>query len=220
MSEIATLQHEILGAIAAAKDEAALEQVRIAALGKSGSVSALLKTLGTMTPDERKTKGPAINALKEEVNAALLAARTALKDAALDAKLANDTVDVTLPVRESAGRDRPHPPDQPGHRRTHHDLRRHGLRRRRRAGHRDRRLQFHQAQFPARPSGARNARHVLLQADGGRLAHAAAHAHLAGADPHHADAEAADPHHHPGPHLSHATGTRRTRRCSTRSRAW
>jgi phenylalanyl-tRNA synthetase alpha chain len=102
MSDIATLQTEVLAAIAAAKDEAALEQVRIAALGKSGSVSALLKTLGTMTPEERKTNGPAINALKDEVNTALNTARTALKDAALDAKLASDTVDVTLPVRESA----------------------------------------------------------------------------------------------------------------------
>ena len=58
MTDIATLQSEVLGAIAAAKDEAALEQVRIAALGKSGSVSALLKTLGAMTPDERKAQGP------------------------------------------------------------------------------------------------------------------------------------------------------------------
>lgn len=113
MSDIASLQTEILGAITAAKDEAALEQVRIAALGKSGSVSALLKTLGAMTPDERKAKGPAINALKDEVNTALLTARTALKDAALDAKLSNDTVDVTLPVRENpAEQGRIHPISQ------------------------------------------------------------------------------------------------------------
>ncbi|BAT59803.1 phenylalanine--tRNA ligase alpha subunit [Variibacter gotjawalensis] len=113
MSDIASLQTEILGAITAAKDEAALEQVRIAALGKSGSVSALLKTLGAMTPDERKAKGPAINALKDEVNTALLTARTALKDAALDAKLVNDTVDVTLPVRENpAEQGRIHPISQ------------------------------------------------------------------------------------------------------------
>src|SRR6478736_4340034 len=59
MSEIAKLEKEILANVAAAKDEAALEAVRISALGKSGSVSALLKTLGAMSADERKTQGPA-----------------------------------------------------------------------------------------------------------------------------------------------------------------
>jgi phenylalanyl-tRNA synthetase alpha chain len=54
MSDIAQLEQDLLAAIASAKDEAALEAVRVSALGKSGSVSALLKTLGAMTPDERK----------------------------------------------------------------------------------------------------------------------------------------------------------------------
>jgi phenylalanyl-tRNA synthetase alpha chain len=54
MTDINTLERDTLAAIAAAADEAALEQVRIAALGKSGSISGLLKTLGAMTPDERK----------------------------------------------------------------------------------------------------------------------------------------------------------------------
>src|SRR6185437_9912463 len=75
--------------------------VRVAALGKSGSVSALLKTLGTMTPDERKTQGPLLNGLKDRVNDALAARREALKRAALDARLNTETLDVTLPVRES-----------------------------------------------------------------------------------------------------------------------
>ena len=75
--------------------------MRVAALGKSGSVSALLKTLGAMTPDERKAQGPLINGLKDRVNAALAARREALKDAALDARLNTETVDVTLPVREA-----------------------------------------------------------------------------------------------------------------------
>ena len=65
MNEIDTLSDSLLGEIAAAQDEAALEQLRIAAIGKSGSVSALLKTLGAMTPDERKEKGPLINGLRE-----------------------------------------------------------------------------------------------------------------------------------------------------------
>src|SRR5215470_4895046 len=101
MSDVAKLEPEILGAIASASDEAALESVRVAALGKSGSVSALLKTLGAMTPDERKAQGPLINGLKDAVNGALLARRDALKNAALDQRLATESIDVTLPVRES-----------------------------------------------------------------------------------------------------------------------
>src|SRR5450631_546143 len=101
MTDIAALENEITLAVSAAKDEAALEAVRVSALGKSGSVSALLKTLGSMTPDERKVQGPAINGLKERVTAAIAAAKDALGAAALDARLASETVDVTLPVREA-----------------------------------------------------------------------------------------------------------------------
>jgi phenylalanyl-tRNA synthetase alpha chain len=110
MSDIDSLQQSILKDIAAASDEAALEAVRVAALGKSGSVSALLKTLGSMTPDERKMQGPLINGLKDAVNAALTARKDALKNAALDQRLNTESVDVTLPVRESpadAGRIHP-----------------------------------------------------------------------------------------------------------------
>src|SRR5437667_8654625 len=110
MPAIAALEQEIMNAVAAATDEAALEAVRVAALGKSGSVSALLRTLGTMTPDERKQQGPLINGLKERVTEALGARREVLKRAALDARLNTETVDVTLPVRESpaeAGRIHP-----------------------------------------------------------------------------------------------------------------
>ena len=113
MTDIAGLETEITAAIAAASDEAALETVRVAALGKSGSVSALLKTLGSMTPDERKVQGPAINGLRDRVNAALNARREAFKGAALDARLASETIDVTLPVRESpAENGRVHPISQ------------------------------------------------------------------------------------------------------------
>jgi phenylalanyl-tRNA synthetase alpha chain len=101
MSGIAQLEQEIGAAITGAADEAALEAVRVSALGKSGSVSALLKTLGGMTPDERKQQGPLINGLKDRVTAAIAARREALKGSALDARLNTETVDVTLPVRES-----------------------------------------------------------------------------------------------------------------------
>src|SRR6266571_1259906 len=110
MTDLRALETELLTAIAAATDEAALEAVRVAALGRNGSVSALLKTLGTMTPDERKREGARINALKESVTAAVAARRQALKDLALAQRLNTETVDVTLPVREpSAEIGRVHP---------------------------------------------------------------------------------------------------------------
>src|SRR5665213_2663962 len=113
MSDITQLENELLAAIVSAKDEAGLEALRVSALGKSGSVSALLKTLGAMTPDERKVQGPAINGLKERVTAAIAAARDALGAAALDARLNSETVDVTLPVRETpAETGRVHPISQ------------------------------------------------------------------------------------------------------------
>src|SRR6187455_3714378 len=101
MSDIVKLEKDILANVAAAKDETALEAVRIAALGKNGAVSALLKTLGTMSADERKTQGPAINGLKDRVSESIAARKSALGDKALDARLNTEAVDVTLPVREA-----------------------------------------------------------------------------------------------------------------------
>jgi phenylalanyl-tRNA synthetase alpha chain len=102
MADPTTLEQDILGAIAAASDEAGLEAVRVGALGKKGSVSELLKTLGGMTPDERKERGARINSLKDRVTDAIAARRQTLKAAALDVRLNTETVDVTLPVREPA----------------------------------------------------------------------------------------------------------------------
>jgi phenylalanyl-tRNA synthetase alpha chain len=101
MSDLTALETETLAAIAAASDEAALENVRVAALGKKGSISALLATLGKMLPEERKSEGAKINALKDKVSDALSARKTILKEAALEARLASEKVDVTLPVREA-----------------------------------------------------------------------------------------------------------------------
>jgi phenylalanyl-tRNA synthetase alpha chain len=108
--DIGTLEQDILRSISNAADEAALDAVRVAALGKSGSVSALLKTLGAMSPEERKTQGPLINGLKDRVTQAIAARKEALGEAALDARLKGETLDVTLPVREppiEAGRVHP-----------------------------------------------------------------------------------------------------------------
>ena len=100
MSDLATLEQTILQQIAAATDEAALEFVRVAALGKKGSISALLAMLGKMSPDERKSEGAKINQAKDAVTQALAVRREILKSAALDARLASETIDVTLPLRE------------------------------------------------------------------------------------------------------------------------
>jgi phenylalanyl-tRNA synthetase alpha chain len=99
MSDLSPLRTETLAAVAAAADEPALESVRVAALGKKGTISALLATLGKMSPDERRTAGATINALKDEVAEALAARRVLLKSAALEARLKTEALDVTLPVR-------------------------------------------------------------------------------------------------------------------------
>ncbi len=101
MSDLSALREPTLAAIAGAADESTLESVRVAALGKKGTVSALLATLGKMAPDERRTAGAAINALKDEVTEALAARRALLKTAALEARLQAEALDVTLPVRPS-----------------------------------------------------------------------------------------------------------------------
>ena len=107
------LESALLAEIAAADDEQAIEAVRVAALGKKGSVSELLKTLGAMTAEERQTKGPAINGLKNRVSEALGERKAELKNAAVAARLVAETVDVTLPVRQSpAERGRIHPISQ------------------------------------------------------------------------------------------------------------
>ena len=99
MSDLSQLRSDLLAAIAAAADEASLEGVRIGALGKKGSISTLLATLGKMSPDERRTQGAAINTLKDEAAGALATRRTVLRDQALEVRLAAEQVDVTLPVR-------------------------------------------------------------------------------------------------------------------------
>jgi len=99
MSDLKKLEEDILKAVAAAEDEKALEEVRVAALGKKGSISELLKGLGKMSPEERKEMGPALNGLKTQVGDAITARKDALHDAAIEARLASETVDVTLPVR-------------------------------------------------------------------------------------------------------------------------
>ncbi|MDV7270468.1 phenylalanine--tRNA ligase subunit alpha [Thioclava sp. A2] len=93
------LRNKFLSAIDAVADEAALEEVRLAALGKKGEISLKMRELGKMTPEERQTVGKSLNVLKDEIDAALRAKKTALADAALDARLRDEWLDVTLPAR-------------------------------------------------------------------------------------------------------------------------
>jgi phenylalanyl-tRNA synthetase alpha chain len=99
MTELSELESQLIAAVDAAGDEAALDEVRVSALGKKGTISERMKTLGKMDPEERKAAGQALNALKDKVADAIAARATALKDAALDARLASEFDDVTLPVR-------------------------------------------------------------------------------------------------------------------------
>ena len=93
------LKAKYLTAVAAAADENALEEVRLAALGKKGEISAQMASLGKMEPDQRKAAGAMLNALKDEIDAALRAKKAALADASLDARLRTEWLDVTLPAR-------------------------------------------------------------------------------------------------------------------------
>ena len=111
MSDISTLQSEILAAIDAAGDLDALEAIRVSALGKQGSVSALLKTLGAMSPEERQTQGPVINGLREAVTSALAGKKDALETAALNQRLATEGLDMSLPAPD-APRGSVHPVSQ------------------------------------------------------------------------------------------------------------
>ncbi|MDE0696483.1 MAG: phenylalanine--tRNA ligase subunit alpha [Boseongicola sp.] len=94
------LRTRYLDAIAGAADEDALERLRVAALGKKGEVSLRMRELGGMAPEERQVAGPALNALKDEINGAITAKKAALEDAALDARLKEEWLDVTLPARQ------------------------------------------------------------------------------------------------------------------------
>lgn len=108
MSDLENLERDLTGKIDAASTEAALEEVRVSALGKKGVVSERMKTLGKMSPEERKEMGPALNGLKTRIAEAIEAKKAALEEAALEARLASEKIDVTLPARpESKGKIHP-----------------------------------------------------------------------------------------------------------------
>ena len=94
------LREKYLTLISAAANEAALEELRVQAVGKKGEISLQMRSLGKMSPEERQEAGPALNALKDEVNSALSARKSAMADAALEERLKSEWLDVTLPGRQ------------------------------------------------------------------------------------------------------------------------
>ena len=99
MSDIESLSTQALSDIASAQTPDALESLRVALLGKSGTVTAQLKQLGTLPGDQRKAAGEAINIARDAIANALSTRKALLEDAALDARLAGESIDVTLPGR-------------------------------------------------------------------------------------------------------------------------
>lgn len=97
MTDIQSLMQQALADIAAATSPDAIEALRIALLGKSGSITGQLKQLGALPPEARKAAGEAINAARDAVTAALAERRAVLESAALDARLASESIDITLP---------------------------------------------------------------------------------------------------------------------------
>ncbi|MDD3287849.1 MAG: phenylalanine--tRNA ligase subunit alpha [Alphaproteobacteria bacterium] len=111
MSDLDALKKEILLAVTAANDAASLEDVRVSALGKKGRITEKMKTLGSLSPDERKSFGAAINVVKEEISAAIENRRSALAESIMTAQLEKERVDVTLSPRPGA-EGRVHPTSQ------------------------------------------------------------------------------------------------------------
>jgi phenylalanyl-tRNA synthetase alpha chain len=102
MHDLEALRERLMAAVVEAGDLAALDRVRVAALGRKGEVTALMKGLGEVAPDRRRAVGQALNRLKDQVAEAIDGRRAGLEDVALERRLAADSVDVTLPARPEA----------------------------------------------------------------------------------------------------------------------
>ncbi len=108
MENLDELREQLLSAVATADSLDALEEIRISALGRKGQVTELMKGLGKLDPEQRKAAGQSLNAVKTAVSDAIDARQGGLADSALEAELAAERVDISLPVRpESEGRIHP-----------------------------------------------------------------------------------------------------------------
>lgn len=103
---------DIISAIEQAETLSTLEEIRVKTLGKSGSVTALMKELGSLSPEERKKAGSVLNVFKQEVSSLIEEKREALEEAVMNEKLNNETIDVTLPCRPQENMGRIHPVSQ------------------------------------------------------------------------------------------------------------
>lgn len=99
MTDLHSLTEHALRDIAAAGSLDAVEQLRVGLLGKSGSITGQLKTLGALPAEERKQAGEVINRAKDAVSEALAARKAVLEDAMFDQRLSSETIDITLPGR-------------------------------------------------------------------------------------------------------------------------
>jgi len=97
--DVEALKSELLAEVSAAADLAALDAARVGALGKKGKITAAMKGLGGLSPDERKETGQALNAIKDAVAEAIEGRKGALEAAALEKQLESERLDVSLPVR-------------------------------------------------------------------------------------------------------------------------
>jgi len=102
MENLEALGSELMQQIAGASDLQSLETARVSALGRKGRVTQLMKTLGGLDPEARRQAGQELNALKDRLAEAIEARKAALDDATLDARLAEERIDVTLPARPLA----------------------------------------------------------------------------------------------------------------------
>ena len=102
MDDLKPLADAALTDIAAATSLDTLDAVRVRLLGKAGTITAQLKSLGALPPDERRSQGERINQLRDRLTEALTARKVDLEAAALSARLASERIDITLPGRDGA----------------------------------------------------------------------------------------------------------------------
>ena len=215
--DLAALQAETEAALAAAADLRAWDAVRVATLGRNGRLTALLRDLGKTPPEQRRERGAALNRLKDALTALIEARRAELENAELDARLAAERLDPTLPPRpRETGLIHPisrtmeeiaaifgamgcaiaEGPD------VESDW-----------------MNFAALNIPAHHPARADQDTFYLPGAGQRAAAGAAHADLAGADPHHAGAASRRSASSSSAAPTAPTTTRRTRRCSTSARA-
>jgi len=198
-NELHALQAQLLAAIDGATDSAALELLRVECLGKKGKLTEMMKSLGKLDPDARKTMGAAMNVTKDAVAAALESRAKVLGAAALAQRLGKERIDITLSPRPQ-GDGRVHPITQ-----TMDEIVTIFAA-----------MGFSVAKGPEIETDwnnftalnlppdhpARQMQGHVLYAFGRRYEHGFAHAYLAGANPHDDEQKTADPHHRAGADLS------------------